>query len=259
MAEIAIGGFKNEDWIASEFNNWICSYWARGWLKTMKYDPDKIEHLCSQTTRKMGFFNKADILVLVEDNVEWISVKKFTASFNQIDKKWTDTYAKQWKMSEEVTHIFKRYCGEPKYRPRDLLDDKQLEQISDKRRFNMNELSEVQREQLLDFLNENRKKIVKDVVGGSGKASAKWMLLIEEKDGSPYRSALLPIDRVIEHCIGGAAITDRGNIKLGQLTIQRKGGDAGKHTAQMLQFKFSPRGLFDIQGIDIIERKVPES
>ena len=32
MAEIAIGGFKNEDEIASEFNNWICSYWARSWL-----------------------------------------------------------------------------------------------------------------------------------------------------------------------------------------------------------------------------------
>ena len=57
----------------------------------MKCNPDKIERLCSQTTRKMGFFNKADIIVLVEGNVEWISVKKFTASFNQIDKKWTDT------------------------------------------------------------------------------------------------------------------------------------------------------------------------
>ena len=136
------------------------------------------------------------------------------------------------------------------------MDDKQLEQISDKRRFNTNELSEVQREQLLDFLNENRKNIVKDAVGGNGKASAKWMLLIEEKDGSPHRSALLPIDRVIEHCIGGASITDRGNIKLGELTIQRKGGDAGKHTAQMLQFKFSPRGLFDMQGIEVIERKI---
>ena len=69
------------------------------------------------------------------------------------------------------------------------------------------------------------------------------MLLIEEKDGRPYRSALLPIDMVIEHDIGRVSVTDRENIKLGELTIQRKGVDAGKHTAQMLQFKFSPRAF----------------
>ncbi len=62
MASIAISGFQNEDWVVSEFNNYLCSYWAKRWLKTMGYN--KIEHLCSQTTRKMGYFNKADVLVL---------------------------------------------------------------------------------------------------------------------------------------------------------------------------------------------------
>ena len=58
MAKAALGGFKNEDWVVSEFNNWKKSHWARRWLKSMGYDPDKIEHLCAQTTRNMGFFNK---------------------------------------------------------------------------------------------------------------------------------------------------------------------------------------------------------
>ncbi len=162
-------------------------------------------------------------------------------------------------MSQEVKNIFKRYCGEVGHRPRDLLNERQLREISDKRRFKMNELSEAYQEQMLNFLNKNRKKIVKDVISGSGKASAKWMLLVEEKDGSPQRSVLLPIKMVIEHCNGRASITERGNLKLGEITIQRKGGDAGKDTSQMLQFKFSPRRLFDIQGIDVIERckKIP--
>ena len=256
MAEAAKSGFKNEDWVASEFNNHVCSYWARRWLRTMDYRPDSVDHLCSQTTRKMGFFNKADVLVLVEGNVEWISVKKFTASFNQIDKRWTDDYAKQWGMPEDVRITFKRYCGEAGYRPRDLLDEAQLEQISDQRRFKMNELSSVQREQMLDFLNDNPRRIIKDVVSGTGKASAKWMLLVEEKDGNPYRSVILPIKKVIEYCMGAASITDQGNLKLGELTIQRKGGDGGKRTAQMLQFKFSPKGLFDIQGVDVIKSRI---
>ena len=57
-----------------------------------------------------------------------------------------------------------------------------------------------------------------------------------------------------EYCVGGAKITARGNIKLGNLTVQRKGGDVGKKTAQMLQFKFSPRGMFDMQNVGVIEK-----
>ena len=258
MSETAKGGFRNEEWIASQFNDHKRSHWAEGWLKTMGYGLDSIDHICSQTTRKMGFFNKADVLVLAENNVEWISVKKFTASFSQIDKKWTDAYAKLWNMPEDVKGIFKKYCGEKEHRPSDMLGETQLRQISDRRRFRMDELSGAQRERVLDFLDDNRRKIVRDVIAGSGKASAKWMLLVEERNGSPYRSTVLPIDAVIGYCTGVAAITTQGNLKLGKLTIQRKGGDAGKPTAQMLQFKFSPRGLFDIPGINIIESRTRE-
>ena len=254
MAKAALSGFRNEDWVVSEFNNWKTSYWARQWLESMSYNPNKIEHLCAQTTRNMGFFNKADVLVLVESNVEWISVKKFTASFNQIDKRWTDTYARLWNIPNDVAEIIKRYCGEQGYRPRDLLADEQLKSITDVRRFNMNELSQVQREQVLDFFNENQQKIVKDVVSGRGKAAAKWMLVVEEEKDSPKRSVIIPISLAIEYCVGGAAITAKGNIKLGNLTVQRKGGDKGARTAQQLQFKFSPKGIFDLQGVKIINK-----
>ncbi len=42
-------------------------------------------------------------------------------------------------------------------------------------------------------------------------------------------------------------ITDRENFKIGRITMQRKGGDGGRVTAKMLQFKINPAELFDIE------------
>lgn len=112
----------------------------------------------------------------------------------------------------------------------------------------MNELDLDRQEAMLKFLNKNKRKIITDVIAGRGKASARWMLLVEEKQGVPWRSAMLPINTVVSYCVGDASITAKGNLKLGKITIQRKGGDAGKDTAQMLQFKFSPRDLFEVDG-----------
>ena len=41
-------------------------------------------------------------------------------------------------------------------------------------------------------------------------------------------------------------MTPRGSIKIGKVTVQRKGGDNGRETANMLQFKLDPTELFDI-------------
>lgn len=45
-------------------------------------------------------------------------------------------------------------------------------------------------------------------------------------------------------CNGKIEITSRGNFKIGRITMQRKGGDSGRKTAQMLQFKINPAELF---------------
>jgi hypothetical protein len=39
-------------------------------------------------------------------------------------------------------------------------------------------------------------------------------------------------------------ITKGGNLKIGRITMQRKGGDGGRDTAKMLQFKINPMTLF---------------
>lgn len=45
---------------------------------------------------------------------------------------------------------------------------------------------------------------------------------------------------------GEVRISPRGSLKIGHITIQRKGGDGGRDTANMLQFKIDPTDLFDI-------------
>ncbi len=44
---------------------------------------------------------------------------------------------------------------------------------------------------------------------------------------------------------GEIEITARGNFKIGRITMQRKGGDGGRDTAKMLQFKINPAELFE--------------
>ena len=45
---------------------------------------------------------------------------------------------------------------------------------------------------------------------------------------------------------GSIDITSRGSLKIGKITMQRKGGDGGKDTAKMLQFKINPGLAFKI-------------
>ena len=55
------------------------------------------------------------------------------------------------------------------------------------------------------------------------------------------------INEVLQHySIGEVKISPRGSILLGSVTVQRKGGDGGRETANMLQFKLDPTSLFDI-------------
>ena len=44
---------------------------------------------------------------------------------------------------------------------------------------------------------------------------------------------------------GKVVITKKGTIRVGEITMQRKGGDGGRTTARMLQFKINPAKLFE--------------
>jgi hypothetical protein len=71
------------------------------------------------------------------------------------------------------------------------------------------------------------------------------MLVILKIGDEEIRWALKPMNYVLNFFDGDVAITPRGSFNIGKITIQRKGGDGGRTTANMLQFKINPALLVD--------------
>lgn len=240
-SQIAKAGFKNEDYVVNKFNSWKEDDDAKEWLQIMNYDIHSIEYVYAE--KIIGQF-KADIQVQITIKMkdiidaENIQVKLVSnkRGFNQIDKRWVDKYDELWNFPNRIKILLKQYTGE-------ILPEIETK---DKRRMFANEFSSSDRQLLLNWINENKLLIISDILKGRGRFAAEWMLVIRRINGK--EDWLL---KSINECInffgkGEISITSRGNISIGKITMQRKGGDAGRETAKMLQFKINPIELFDI-------------
>ena len=237
MSETAKSGFVTEDQVVTEFHNWSNSVTAKKWLLVIGYS--KIKTVKAKTTRSMGINSKADILVEVNaSNPIGISIKKFTASFNQIDKRKVDNYQKIWNIPNDVVIILKKYCGQQGYRP---MDKNPIPQVKDQRRYFLTELTQDEQKRILNFFEQNKSIIIHDILRGNVEPKADYMLVVKKNGSGIEESTITKIENVISHYDGSVEITKRGNLKLGKITVQRKGGNGGSITAQMLQFKFSPK------------------
>ena len=117
----------------------------------------------------------------------------------------------------------------------------------DTRRMFANEFTESEQNNIINWLNKNKSLIVSDILKGRGQFSAEWMLVAQKvKENS--RWILKPMNFCLNHFGNNAIeITKQGNFKIGRITMQRKGGDNGRETAKMLQFKINPAELFEIE------------
>ncbi len=60
------------------------------------------------------------------------------------------------------------------------------------------------------------------------------------------RWILVNINQALEYYSSGdVKISPKGSLYIGRVTVQRKGGDGGRNTANMLQFKLDPAQLFE--------------
>lgn len=81
---------------------------------------------------------------------------------------------------------------------------------------------------------------------GRDKFAADWMLVILKKDSKSYEWTLKDINTVMNFFgQGDVRITKQGSLKIGEIGMQRKGGDGGRESSKMLQFKINPCLLFD--------------
>lgn len=233
-------GFKNEDYVVSKFNNWLQDNDARQWLQIMNYDLNEIEFVKAE---KISGHYKVDVQVQISIKLkncidaENLQVKLVSNSsgFNQIDKRWVDKYVELWNIPTDVSFLLKQYTGE-------VLP---IRDTKDRRRTLANEFSETEQHLILNWMENNKSLIVTDVLKGRGRFAAEWILVIRRIEGQEDW-ILKPMNQCINFFGNGdVSISPRGTIYIGRITMQRKGGDGGRDTAKMLQFKIDPTELFD--------------
>ncbi len=239
-SQTAKAGFKNENDIADKFNNWKNDFDAQLWLKIMGYDVEKIEQVVAIILPNKY---KADIQVqitiffkeaIAAENVS-IKLVRNPNGFNQIDKRWVDKYSEMWNFAENIKSILKLFTGEL---PPNILETKY------KKRMLLTEIPEADQKLIVEFFEDNRLMIVSDILKGRELFSANWMLVALNINGTT-KWILKHINEVLNIFGNGTIrITERGSLRIGEITMQRKGGDNGRITANMLQFKINPVLLF---------------
>lgn len=246
-SDIAKNGFANEQEVADKFNNWKNDDDAKQWLSIMMYDLNEIDSVYAEKIGAKGF--KSDINITIKivtkkkkknvllKSVENIQVKLVSTKngFNQVEKRKVDQYVKKWHMPANIVDLLKFFDGEQPPR---------IGCKNPKRMF-INEFSKSEQICLLEYFQKNIIMIISDVIRGRGRFAAEWTLVIH-KYNNTYRWKLLSINEAISIYAGDctARITNSGNIRLGNISLQRKGGDSGADTANMLQFKANPLILF---------------
>jgi len=242
-SETAKGGFRNEDEVIDKFNNWEENEISRQWLVTMGYILKEIEYVKAV---KIGGNYKTDVQVQVTIplkeaiDCENLSVKLVSnkQGFNQIDKREIEKYVELWNIPRDTEHILRLFTGKKK--------PVNTSKLEDPRRMLLSEMPVKDQENILAFFNKNKILVISDILKGRDKFSADWVLVILKKDEDSYDWALKDINTVMNvFGQGDVRITSQGSLKIGQIGVQRKGGDGGRESAKMLQFKINPCLLFD--------------
>lgn len=241
-SQTARNGFRNEQDVADKFNNWQEDEDAQKWLKIMKYKIEEIEYVKAVVIH--GY--KADVNVKVQIklkhafDIENIQVKLVSNSrgFNQVDKRWLSNYDELWNIPDDVYRLLQYFTGEiTPYRSG----------TRDSRRMFLDEMTVQERNTIIKWFSDNKMLIVSDILRGRGEFSAEWVLVAQKIDRNA-RWVLKNINEVMQHYSQGpVCMSPRGSINIGRIGVQRKGGDNGRETAKMLQFKIDPAELFDIK------------
>ena len=242
-SETAKGGFRNENDVIEHFNNWEKDDVAQKWLKAMGYDLSNVEYVKAIKVR--GQY-KADVQVKIKIIIKLKSQEDFQnlqvklvsnpQGFNQIDKRWVDKYVELWNIPEDIIKILKYFTGEIKPNKNN---------VKDYRRMLLSEMDQIDQNKIIKFFDDNRILIVSDLLKGRGEFSADWVLVILKINGESSW-VLKSINEVMNvFGSGEIRITNQGSLKIGNIGMQRKGGDNGRESAKMLQFKINPVMLFN--------------
>lgn len=266
-SQTAKSGFENEDLIINMFNDWKKNKIAQKLLNEMSFKTDELKEVKAE---KAPGRQKSDMIlkITIKDKSDKIlktniSIKKYgytiengkksKFNYNQIDKRTINKAKEKWNMPDEIADELRKFTSEEGFTATDLLKEGKIskqkyDSLKDKRRVMLNEMpSEIQK-RIIDFFKNNKNKIVTDVMKGEGEYAADWMLVDEvelDKNKKVKKISKITI-KSIEKAIkifskGEVGLTRDGNLKIGKITLQRKGGTPDP---TKLQFKISPGDIF---------------
>jgi len=243
-SQTARNGFRNEDDIIVKFNNWRTDVDSPKWLIIMGYKLDEIQSVMAVKIRRSKTDVQVQVMLYIKlkqyNDVQNLQVKLVSnvKGYNQIDKRWVDNYTELWGTPPDIVKLLKHYTGElPPY----------VDNTVDPRRMYLYEFAATDKQKLLDFFSENKVMIVTDILKGRGRMAAEWMLVAQKIEANARW--VLKAMNVVMNYYGGSEVrmSPQGSIYIGRITVQRKGGDGGRATANMLQFKINPAELFNIK------------
>ncbi len=239
---IAQNGFLNEKEVAQKFNNYLNDKDAQIWLIIMGYDLNKIEYVKANVLS--GYKVDANVIIQIKmkqtldsENLQ-VKLVSNPKGFNQIDKRKLKSYQEMWNIPPNIYQLFAYFTGELKPTRQDI-------KYPNKRML-AHEFTNKEQQELLTWLNDNKMLIISDILKGRGEFSAGWVLVIQ-KINLKMEWVLKNINEVMQYYFddGSVEISKKGSLKIGRITIQRKGGDNGRESANMLQFKIDPTGLLN--------------
>ncbi len=274
-SKTAKGGFANEKTICNKFNNWNDDEDAKSWLKIMGYELNKIDYIEAiqiptrigkNNVKKFGFseeeyeelvhFKKTDVqiqirLIICVNNilkVENISIKKANsdADYNQVDKRWVNSYQDMWHFDDEIALALKLFTGEVSPSSYQEMLKINISKLREHRRVFLTELKDEVIQKILLFFTENKILVVSDILKGRGGFAADWMLVTRYNRACDTTTWILKDINTVMNFFGqgDVKVSPRGSLYIGGITMQRKGGTPDP---TKLQFKIKPCELFKIK------------
>lgn len=245
-SRIAKQGFANEKDMVKVFNSWESNPAAKMLLSRMGHD---LENISSVIAKKVPGTVKPDIMVSVVSpgytEYHRISCKRVEkkANYNHLCRKSVSKYADQWGFDEQVGDLLKAFTGE-------IPGNNFLRSgvtPRDHRRLFMHEMNDAAQACVVEFFQHNVHNVVKEIFLGTDRDEIpQWMLFtyIDETGDCSYH--IYPMQQVVDFYTGDAqvSLTSRGNLSIGKVTLQRKGGTGNPFD---MQFKFRPRSFLEKQ------------
>lgn len=246
-SKIAKAGFANEVEAVSKFNEWECDSDAQNWLQIMGYNLTKIKSVNAKVIPRQKADVEVEITSKFDNNKEYIQVKLVSnkRGYNQVDKRWVSDYAKLLGIPSDIENTLKRFTGEI---------EPNIDNPRDPRRMFIDEFDQNERYWLKVWLEQHRIDVMKLILQGDGEIKPNWLLISNQVEDNTKWELVSMNDAIkfySEYCTYSIKETKKGNLKIGKVTMQRKGGDAGRKTANMLQFKLDPMEIFNRDKVGI--------